>query len=73
MVLPAAIITILAHFQPAFTGPTYHKVLILLVGTLLTRGRHTVAAALRHMGLQHTMAWPSTIMCSTARRGPRSP
>jgi hypothetical protein len=57
MFLPPAIITILAHFQPAFTRPTYHKVLVLLVGTLLTRGRHTVAAALRHMDLQHTTNW----------------
>ncbi len=57
MFLPPAIITVLAHFQPAFTRPTYRKVLVLLVGTLLTRGRHTVTAALWHMGLQHTTDW----------------
>ena len=57
MSLPAAIISVLAHFQPAFTRPTYHKAVVLLVGTLLTRGRHTIAAALRHMGLQHTTDW----------------
>lgn len=57
MFLPPAIITVLAAFQPAFTSPTYHKVLVLLVGTLLTRGRHTVAAALRQMGLHHKTDW----------------
>jgi hypothetical protein len=57
MFLPPAIITVLAPFRSAFTRPTYHTVLVLLVGTLLTRGRHTVAAALRQMGLQHTTDW----------------
>ena len=57
MFLPPAIITVLAYFQPAFTRPTYHKVLVLLVGTLLTRGRHTVATALRQMDLHHTTDW----------------
>jgi len=42
----------LAHFQPLFTAPTWKKVVILLVGTLLARGRRTVTAALRQMGLQ---------------------
>jgi len=57
MFLPPAIITVLAHVQPAFTRPTYRKVLVLLVGTLLTRGRHTVATALRQMDLHHTTGW----------------
>ncbi len=57
MFLSPTIISVLSHFQPAFTRPTYQKVLVLLSGTLLTRGRHTVAAALRHMGLQHTTDW----------------
>lgn len=57
MFLPPAIIPVLAHFQPAFTRPTYPKVLILLVGTLLTRGWHTVATALHQMDLHHTKDW----------------
>lgn len=43
---------VLSHFQPAFTRPTWQKVQVLLVGTLLARGRRTVAAALRHSGEQ---------------------
>ena|SRR3989441_4348490 len=52
MSLPRPIITILAHFEPLFTAPTWKKVVILLVGTVLARGRRTVTAALRQMGLQ---------------------
>ncbi len=49
---PSPIITVLAHFQPLFTAPTWKKVVILLVGTLLAQGRRTVTAALRQMGLE---------------------
>ena len=52
MTLPRPIITILAHFEPLFTAPTWKKVVILLVGTVLARGRRTVTAALRQMGRQ---------------------
>src|SRR5947207_2123845 len=52
MSLPRPIITILAHFEPLFTTPTWKKVVILLIGTVLARGRRTVTAALRQMGLQ---------------------
>src|SRR2546429_7668355 len=52
MSLPGPIITVLAHFEPLFTAPTWKKVVILLVGTLLARGRRTVTAALRQMGWQ---------------------
>ncbi len=52
MSLPNPIITVLAPFQPLFTAPTWKKVVILVVGTLLARGRRTVTAALRQMGLQ---------------------
>ena len=52
MSLPRPIITVLAHFEPLFTTPTWKKVVILLVGTMLARGRRTVTAALRQMGLQ---------------------
>src|SRR3989475_4427932 len=49
MSLPHPIITVLAHFEPLFTAPTWKKVVILLVGTVLARGRRTVTAALRQM------------------------
>lgn len=52
MSLPDPIIAVLAHFQPAFTQPTWQKACVLLVGTLLARGRRTVTAALRQVGYQ---------------------
>src|SRR5881227_3930662 len=52
MSFPGPIISILAHFEPLFTSPTWKKVVILLIGTVLARGRRTVTAALRQMGLQ---------------------
>ena len=52
MSLPRPIIAVLAPFEPLFTAPTWKKVMTLLVGTLLARGRRTVTAALRQMGLQ---------------------
>src|SRR5438105_2692880 len=52
MSLPSPILAVLAHFQPLFTAPTWKKVVILLIGTLLARGRRTVTAALRQMGHQ---------------------
>ncbi len=42
---------LLAPFRPAFTRPTWQKVVLLVAGTLLTHGRRTVAAALRAVGL----------------------
>src|SRR5918912_2029762 len=53
MSLPHAIIVVLAHFEPCFTHPTWHKATLLVVGTLLARGRRTVAAALRLTGHTH--------------------
>src|SRR5947207_5125755 len=52
MSLPRPIITVLADFQPLFTAPTWKKVVTLVVGTVLARGRRTVTAALRQMGQQ---------------------
>jgi hypothetical protein len=52
MSLPSPIITMLAHFQPRFTAPTWQKAVTLLIGTLLARGRRTVTAALRQTGHQ---------------------
>ena len=45
------IVTILDNFRPEFTRPTWNKILVLLWGTILARGRRTVTAALRQMGL----------------------
>jgi DDE superfamily endonuclease len=46
----APIITLLEPFRPVFTAPTWKKMLTLLRGTLLARGRRTVTAALWHTG-----------------------
>jgi hypothetical protein len=51
MSLPSPIIQTLLHFRPAFTRPTWDKALILVVGTILARGRRTVTVALKQMGL----------------------
>ena len=53
MSLPLALIAVLAHFAPAFTPPTWRHAQVLLVGTLLGRGRRTVTAALRLTGHAH--------------------
>lgn len=57
MFLPPEIITVMAHFAPAFSQATYQKVVVLLVGTLLARGRRTVTAALRAVGYQQHKQW----------------
>lgn len=57
MFLPSEIITVLAYFAPAFTQPSYRKVVVLLAGTILVRGRRTVTAALRAVGLQQDKRW----------------
>ncbi len=44
------IIAMLAQFQPLFTTPTWKKMMTLLTGTLLARGRRTVTAALWQTG-----------------------
>lgn len=51
MSLPTPIIQVLQHFRPAFTRRTWDKALVLVVGTLLARGRRTITAALKQMGL----------------------
>jgi hypothetical protein len=51
---PPAIVPLLSLLTPfavAFTAPTFHHVLVLVSGTILTSGRRTVAAALRAVGL----------------------
>src|SRR5258708_12441137 len=46
------IIAMLAPFRPLFTAPTWKKMMTLLRGTLLARGRRTVTAALWQTGHQ---------------------
>jgi DDE superfamily endonuclease len=50
MPLPDAILAVLGQFRFAFTSKTWPKVLVLIAGTLLARGRRTVTAALRATG-----------------------
>jgi hypothetical protein len=51
MTLPASILPVLETFRPEFTPRTWARALTLILGTILARGRRTVAAALRQMGL----------------------
>ena len=50
MPLPPELSAVLTPFQNVFTEPTWRKVQVLLIGTILARGRRTVVAALRQMG-----------------------
>ena len=50
MSLPLEISAVLDVFQSILTAPTWKKVKVLLVGTLLARGRRTVTAARRQTG-----------------------
>src|SRR4030095_6072411 len=47
MDLPDFAVPLLSIFQPAFTQPTYHRFLVLLLGALLTTGRCTITNLLR--------------------------
>ena len=51
LILPDAIVAVLLPFATLFQNRTWLKAQVLLVGTILTPGRRTVAAALRVMGL----------------------
>lgn len=57
MPLPDPMIEVLSVFRPLFTAPTWRKLMILLSGTLLVRGRRTVAAALRASGNAQASNW----------------
>ncbi len=50
--LPRPIIKVLHPFRALFHEPTWEHAKVLLVGTILTPGPRTVAAALRVMGLR---------------------
>lgn len=49
--LPSVIMTLLKPFRPVFHLPTWRKVQVLLVGTILAPGKRTVTSALRAVGL----------------------
>ena len=51
MNLPGSILPVLEAFRPEFDPRTWPKVITLIHGTILARGRRTVAAALRQVGL----------------------
>ena len=48
--LPSAAEPLIMKFSIAFTQPTFKRILLLLVGGILTVGRHTITAVLRTMG-----------------------
>lgn len=49
--LSPAILSVIAPFAILFSRPVWNNALTLLIGTLLCRGKRTVCAALRVMGL----------------------
>lgn len=49
--LPAELLNLIVIFQPLFTKPTWENAKILLLGALLARGKRTVTACLRVVGL----------------------
>jgi hypothetical protein len=51
MLLPPAVLKVLTPFACLFTQPTWNKVLVLLVGAILTPRKRTITAALRVVGL----------------------
>jgi DDE superfamily endonuclease len=55
----APIIPLLDPFRPVFTAPTWKKMLTLLRGTLLARGRRTVTAALWYTGHEQDLHFSS--------------
>jgi hypothetical protein len=50
LLLPHAAKPLLGAFSVAFTPATFPRFLLLMVGAILTRGRHTVTALLRTLG-----------------------
>ena len=53
MNFPGSILPVLETFRPEFDPRTWPKVITLIHGTILARGRRTVAAALRQMGMHN--------------------
>jgi len=51
MPLPIEILAVLSVFETAFCQRTWIKLQVIIAGTILSRGRRTISAALRQMGL----------------------
>lgn len=49
--LPAELLNLIVIFQPLFTKPVWEHAKVLLLGALLARGKRTVTACLRVVGL----------------------
>ena len=49
--LPAVLLNLIVVFQPLFTKPTWENTKVLLLGVLLARGKRTVTACLRVVGM----------------------
>ena len=47
MKVPDFAVPVLSMFQPAFSTPTYHRFLVLVLGAILTTGRQTITNILR--------------------------
>ena len=55
--LSPAILSIIAPFAILFSRPVWNNALTLLIGTILCRGKRTICAALRVMGLSNETAF----------------
>lgn len=55
--LPAELLNLIVVFQPLFTKPVWEHVKVLLLGALLARGKRTVTACLRVVGLSEEKAF----------------
>ena len=55
--LPAELLNLIVVFQPLFTKPTWEYAKVLLLGALLARGKRTVTACLRVVGLSDEKAF----------------
>jgi hypothetical protein len=50
MNIPACTMPVFTLFQPAFSNPTYHRFLVLVLAAILTTGRRTITNLLRTAG-----------------------
>ena len=55
--LPAELLNLIVVFQPLFTKPVWEHAKVLLLGALLARGKRTVTACLRVLGLSEEKAF----------------
>lgn len=69
MILPPEAIPLLTAAAPAFTQPTYRRFATLLIATVLTTGRRTVANLLRTLGGLAKAIAPTTSGTSPAPPG----